>query len=80
MFILINSSSKNLFNLTPYESSTSNTKIIMLHKGDSISETAMQKYKGSPQTRKEYTNVVIIIHPATKVGNPFDMEEKKHRK
>ena len=76
----MNHGKKRLFISNPDKSSTSLKKKALFHQGYSISETAMQIYKGSPQPSQGYIPVVTRINPKTKANHPFDVEDNYCKK
>ena len=75
MFKSMNHFRKNLFTPATDESSNSDTKSSLFHQEYHISKTTMQRYKVTTQPIHGYIPVLTIIHPTTKVDNPFDVWE-----
>ena len=75
MFKSMNHFAQNLFNSILDESSSSDTKYLIFCKGDSISETAIQRYKILPQHIQVSIHVVNIINPTNKVDHNFDVKK-----
>ena len=64
---------QNLLSSTPDESSTSYTKIALLHQGYSLAETIMKRYKLPPEPCQGYITVVTIVHATIKAEHTFDV-------